>query len=51
MRLNKDKPWNIKFVEQVKAIEYNLLQFCVSEEWRQEENGVEHPSAEIRLDA
>ena len=29
---NKDKPWNIKFFDQVQAIEYNHLRFCVPKE-------------------
>ena len=42
---NKDKSWNIKFFDQVQAIEYNHLRFCVPEEWRQQGKRVEHPSA------
>ena len=48
---NKDKHWNIKFVEQGKAIENNHFICSVPKEWRQKGKDVEYPSAEKRLDA
>ena len=39
------------FFDQVQAIEYNHLRFCVPKECRQQGKGVEHPSSEKRRNA
>ena len=48
---NKEKPWNLKFIEQVTAIDLSGLKCYLRDEWREEGKCIEIPFAEKRLNA